>query len=339
MKKNIPGLLLVLVISLLSMFLNSTILNYIETLTIGIIISILIKNIFNLKISFNQGINFSLKRILKIGIVLLGVKLNFALIYELGWNIFFLVSFIIIFALLFSNYLGKIFGLNKKLSTLLGVGSSICGASAIVAMSSVIDSDENDTTMSVAVISLLGALGVIVYSFLSYLINFSDLEFGIWSGSSLQGVAHALAAAGARGANSLSLEIGTLVKMSRVALLAPVALIISFIFKNDTSSSKNKKVKFPMYVLWFLLVGVVVSLIKYFDLFPLIYSYKNYNIDFLNILKSLSSFFILMGMVAMGLKVDLKEFRKSGTTSLLVGLIIFLSISTISFLYISFLIK
>ena len=338
MKKNIPGLLLVITISLLSMYLNSTFLNYIETLTIGIIISILIKNTFNLNISFDQGINFSLKRILKVGIVLLGVKLNFALIYELGWKIFFLISFIIIFALLFSNYLGKKFGLNKKISTLLGVGSSICGASAIVAMSSVIDSDENDTSISVAVISFLGALGVIMYSFLSYLINFSDLEFGIWSGSSLQGVAHALAAAGARGTDSLSLEIGTLVKMSRVALLAPVALVISFVFKKDSSSSKNKKVGFPMYVLWFLLVGIVVTLIKEFNLFPLDYNFGNLKIDIISIFKNLSSFFILMGMVAMGLKVDLKEFKKSGTNALIVGLITFLSISTLSYLYILFII-
>jgi len=338
MKKYMPGSLLVIAISLLSMYLNSTFFNYIETLTIGIIISILIKNIFNLNISFDQGINFSLKRILKVGIVLLGVKLNFALIYELGWKIFFLVSLIIIFALLFSNYLGKKYGLNKKISTLLGVGSSICGASAIVAMSSVIDSDENDTSISVAVISLLGALGVIMYSFLSYLINFSDLEFGIWSGSSLQGVAHALAAAGARGADSLSLEIGTLVKMSRVALLAPVALIISFAFKKDSSSSKNKKVRFPMYVLWFLLVGIVVTLIKEFNLFPLIYNFGYLKIDVISIFKNLSSFFILMGMVAMGLKVDLKEFKKSGTNALIVGLITFLSISTLSYLYILFII-
>ncbi|MGM0641052.1 MAG: YeiH family protein [Thermotogota bacterium] len=335
MKKNIPGLLLVIVISLLSMFLNSTIFDYIETLTIGIIISILIKNIFSLNISFNHGINYSLKNILKIGIVLLGVKLNFALIYDLGWKIFILVSFVIIFALIFSNYLGKKLGLNKKISTLLGVGSSICGASAIVAMSSVIDSDENDTTISVAVISLLGALGVILFSFFSYLINFSDLEFGIWSGSSLQGVAHALAAAGARGADSLSLEIGTLVKMSRVALLAPVALLISFTFKKKSLNSKNKQVKFPMYVIWFLSVGLVVSVINYFSLFPLSFSFGNNYVDIINILKSVSSFFILMGMVSMGLKVDLKEFKKSGTNSLIVGILTFLSISTISFIYIS----
>ena len=334
MRKNIPGLLLVIILSFISMILNHTFLSFIETLTIGIILAIVIKNVFNLHVRFDSGINLSLKKVLKIGIVLLGVKLNFALIYDLGWKIFILVSAVILFAILFSNYIGKKFGLNKKLSTLLGVGSSICGASAIVAMSSVIDSDENDTTISVAVISLLGALGVIIYSFLSYVINLSDLKYGIWSGSSLQGVAHALAAAGARGSDSLSLEVGTLVKMSRVALLSPVALIISFVFQKNSKSNSKKTVKFPMYVLWFLLVGIVITLIKEFNLFPLVYNLGNINIDIIYILKNLSSFFILMGMVAMGLKVDLREFKKSGTKALLSGSIVFLSISVLSLIYI-----
>jgi uncharacterized integral membrane protein (TIGR00698 family) len=275
-----------------------------------------------------------LKKILKTGIVLLGVKLNFALIYRLGWKILILVSSIILFAILFSNFLGKKLNINKKTSTLLGVGSSICGASAIVAMSSVIDSDENDTAISVAVISLLGAFGVIFYSFLSYIIPLSDLQYGIWAGSSLQGVAHALAAAGARGADSLSMEIGTLVKMSRVALLAPVALIIGFVFSKNSKGSNNKKVIFPMYVFWFLLVGIIFTLVKEYNIFPTNFDLVDTNIDLIVLIKNISNFFILMGMVAMGLKVDLKEFSKNGTKSLLSGLIVFLSISTLSILYI-----
>lgn len=179
MKKLWKGLLFVIAISIVSMVLNEYLLNFIETLTIGIILGIIITNTIGYHKSFDAGVTYSLKKILKWGIVLLGVKLN------------------------------------KKLSTLLGVGSSICGASEIVAMGPVIDADEDDTAISVAIISLLGALGVVIYSSLSYVLPLSDLEYGIWAGSSLQGVAHALARAGARGADSISMAIGTIVKMAR----------------------------------------------------------------------------------------------------------------------------
>lgn len=330
MKKLLPGLFFVSFISIVSLLLNTYFLSFIETLTIGIILGIIIKNTIGYNEKLETGVTFSLKKILKWGIVLLGVKLNFDSLINLGPWILILVIIIVISAITIANILGKLFNMDKHLSTLLGVGSSVCGASAIVAMGPVIDADEDDIAVSVAVISLLGAIGVIIYTSLSYIIPLTDIQYGIWAGSSLQGVAHALAAAGARGANSISMEIGTIVKMARVALLAPVAIVLSIIFnKNDANKNKGK-VKFPTYVLLFIIIGLFFTINSTYNIVPMTFNIFDYTINIIYTIKELSSFFILMAMVSMGLKVDLKKFTNAGLKALYTCSILFFIISIIS---------
>lgn len=336
MKKVYPGILLVISISLISEILHESILDFVGTLTIGILLGIIYSNTLGLKNCCITGVNFSLKRILKWGIVLLGVKLNFSMLFDLGPWIAIIVVLMVSSALFLSNLIGKWFNINPKLSTLLGVGSSICGASAVVAMGPVIDAEEDDIAVSVAVISILGTIGVLIYTFLSYVVPLSDLQYGIWSGSTLQGVAHALAAAGARGSENISLEIGTIVKMSRVALLAPVALILSFIFKDKSSKSSSKGVKFPLYVLFFILTGIIFTLNSIYNFIPASFSVLNMNIDIISFIKELSSFFILMAMVAMGLKVNFKSFKSKGLKALFACSIVFLVLSLIGYLIVQF---
>jgi len=326
MKKNLPGIIFVIAISVISILLNRFFLGFIETLTIGILLGILTANIFKIPKIFNGGIDYSLKNILKWGIVLLGVKLNFNLVAELGWKILIYIILLITSVILFSVFLGKKFGINKKLSALVGIGSSICGASAIVAMGPVIEAEDEDVAISVTVISLLGAIGVILFSMLSYVVPINDVQYGVWSGTSLQGVAHALAAAGARG--DISMETGTIVKMARVALLAPVALVLGFVFKSGENN--KKRVKFPMYVLFFIIVGILFSINSKFNFVNTDFGKFNL-VDFL---KEVSSFFILMAMVAMGLKVDFKKFKSKVLKVFFVTLIIFAVISSIGYFFV-----
>ncbi len=331
MKKNISGILYVSLIATLAIFIHHFFLNMIETMTIGILLGFLIANTIGNPESTKEGINFSLKKVLKWGIVLLGVQLNFNLVFELGPKILILIITLISLALITSQFLGKAFKINSKLAALLGVGSSICGASAIVAMGPVIDADDEDVAISVTVISLLGAIGVILYTILSRKLPLSQQEYGIWAGSSLQGVAHALAAAAAFGSQSISLQIGTLVKMARVALLGPVAMILSSIF---SKTSKQKALHFPLYVFYFILVGLLFTLNSYFSILPTSFTIGSINIDIKSILKSLSDFFLLIAMVAMGLKVHLKSFERKALTALIVCSIIFLIVSLSSLSYI-----
>ncbi len=313
-KKLLPGLLFVYFISMISIFINDSIENIInlEALTIGIIIGIFYNNVSKTQEILKPGIKFSLKKLLELGIVLLGFKLNFKALLNLGPKVLLFVVILVPSVLLFSYYLGKIFKINNKIPILIGVGSSICGASAVVAMAPCVNAEEEDAVVAVSIINFLGAIGVLAYSAIAISSNMSNVEFGIWSGISLQGVAHAIAAAFSRG-NEAG-EIGTFVKMARVVMLIPVALTLSYLFNKE---EKGSKVKFPMYVLYFIGSGIISSM----EILPK---------GIVEILIKLSTTFILMAMVGMGLSVDLKSIKDKGGNALVLGSVLFALISWIT---------
>lgn len=315
MKKYIRGLVLVIVIAMLSTILENLISAHIqlEKLTIGIVLGIAYSSLIGSKDADRPGVQFALKRLLKWGIVLLGFKLNFLAVATLGPKVILIIIFLIPTVLFGAQKLGSLMGLNKKVSTLIGIGSSICGASAIVAMSPVIVADDDDSILAVSIISFLGAIGVIAYSSLALIIDMSDIAYGVWSGLSLQGVAHAISAAFAKG-NEAG-EIGTIVKMTRVMMLAPVSVLLSAQF---TDKSQRKKVRIPGYVLLFICAGIIGSL----GVVPA---------PIVKMLGTISSQLILAAMIAMGLVVDLKQIRKTGLKVAIHGFVVFITISFCTF--------
>lgn len=313
-KKYIPGIIFVLIVSYSSMFLNDYFKKYInlEALTIAIIIGILYNNLVGTQEIFKAGVKFSLKKLLKVGIILLGFKLNIYAILELGPQILTMVIIYVTLALILSIVLGKVLKADKKLATLIGVGSCICGASAVVALTPCINAEEDDSVIAVSIVSFLGAIGVIIYSGVAASgLNLTDIQYGAWSGLTLHGVAHALAAAFAMG--DTAGEIGTFVKMTRVLMLVPVSLALGYLFNKENTS--NNKAKFPMYVLYFILAGIINSL----GILPE---------TFTKMLTKASSLSILMAMTAMGLSVDFKSIINKGIKALLIGTILFIALAS-----------
>lgn len=319
LKDMMPGIIFVFFVSILSMYINDSIKHLInlEALTIGIIIGIVYNNTIKTQTVFKKGIQFSLKKLLKLGIVLLGFKLNFNSLLKLGPKVILMVLIFVPSVLILSVLLGKLFKVQNKLATLIGVGSCICGASAVVALAPTINADDEDSVVAVSIVSFLGALGVLAYSAIAVISDISNIQYGIWSGISLHGVAHAIAAAFARG--DVAGEIGTFVKMARVVMLVPVSLSLGLIYNKGNSSSK--KAKFPMYVLYFIIAGIVSST----GIMPA---------NILKILIKSSSIFILMAMVAMGLCVDFKSIKDKGMKALLIGSVMFLITSTSTYFFI-----
>lgn len=317
-KKIYKGVFLVFILYIVSKFLNDFLVyNFniaLETLTIGIILGMILNNSLKINDEFKPGIRFSLKKLLKIGIVLLGFKLNFYNLIELGPKILILVVLFVTFVLGTSYILGNFFNIDNKISTLIGIGSCICGTSAIVALSPSIDAKKKDSIISVSIVSFLGAIGVLVYTFISTISPMTNIQYGIWSGLSLHGVAHALAAAFARG--EAAGEIGTFVKMSRVVMLVPVSILMSYLFNKNED---KKKVSFPKYVIYFIIAGLLNSILD----IPQIIT---------NTLTKFSSIFISMAMISMGLSVDFNDIKTNGKSALLLSLVLF-SITAVSTYY------
>jgi uncharacterized integral membrane protein (TIGR00698 family) len=313
-KNKLPGLILVSLIYLIAIRIDSFLVDSfgiaIEVLTIGIILGMIINNVFKIQAQYREGIRFTLKSLLKLGIILLGFKLNFLALKTLGGPILLGILLFVPLVLILSIILGKIFKIDNRLATLIGVGSCICGTSAIVAISPLIGAEEEEAVISVAIVSFLGAIGVITYTAISNISSFSNIQFGIWSGLSLQGVAHALAAAFARGTESG--EIGTFVKMARVVMIVPVSIILGFTFK---SKNEEAKIQIPYYVFLFIIAGVLNSVVK----IPEALSY---------VLTKGSSVFISMAMISMGLSVHFKSIMSRGKKSLVLGILLFLIIAS-----------
>lgn len=321
-----PGILLVAIVQMAATWLTGFTTLF-DTLTIGIILGILINNLLPLPSLLRPGSKFVEKRMLQLGIVLLGIELNFALIWSLGGEIILLIIFTVAFGLFAAWLLGRLFGINDKLALLLGVGSSVCGASAIAAVEPTVKPSKEDMAIAVAGISLLGAAGVLLYPLLGQAFAMKQLNYGIWAGVSLQGVAHAVAAAFAFG--DLSGEIGTLVKMSRVVMLAPVTLFLSWRFSRQ-AGEQNRGRLVPFEVIGFITVGALATwgvLSRYLNLGFLV-------ID----LKALSKTLITAAMVAMGLGVNFKSIGRNGWRALVMGVVLFAVIASVTWLLITLLV-
>lgn len=320
MTKYINGLVLISAIAIFSSFLGDWLMQWfqLEALTIAIIMGILVSNVITLPGSFKPGIDYALKKLLIYGIILLGFKLNFEAILGLGWTLILWIIAYMLFVFLTVYILNRYMPVGSKLAALIGVGSSVCGAAAVIALAPTIEADEEDAVIAVSIVSFLGAVGVIVYAMVASVISISDVRFGVWSGLTLHGVAHALAGAFSRG--TLSGEIGTFVKMTRVLMLVPVSLALSLAFSKHISTKKRAKV--PSYVWLFILMGILSAT----GLVPDIG---------VQVAKELSNVFILMAMTAMGLGVNFKDIKGKGVKAILFGAILFTITSSVAFLLIS----
>jgi len=305
----LPGLALVLAVSLLASLLSDLLAPALslEALTVAIVLGMLVANTVGVGDRLRPGVRFSLKQVLKAGIVLLGFRLDIGAVLALGPRVLGMVVVYVAATLLLAWLLGRRFGLDARLAALIGVGSSICGASAVVAMAPCVGADDEEPVVAVAVISFLGALGVIVYTAVAKSTSLLDAaQYGAWSGLTLHGVAHALAAAFAMG--DAAGAIGTLVKMTRVLMLVPVSLVLTGCFR--TRGAGGEAAGFPVYVLLFVAAGVVHGL----DVVPA---------SVAGLAAGASSFFILMAMTAMGLSVHFRSVARRGAAALGMGALLF----------------
>ncbi len=287
----------------------------IPTLAIAVLLGVWYKNYADYRPRAVPGIEFCGNKLLKFGVVLLGLKVDLPQFMESGPLIIMLVVVIILFAISFAYFIGPKMGLNSKLATLLGCGSALCGASAIVAIGSVIKADDEDIAIGVSVVTVMGTIGIFLYVLLEQFLPLTDSQFGLLVGASLQDVAHVVAAAPARGGmDGDAMSSALLIKMVRVSLLGIVAIILGILFTQpDPETGKRGRVKFPAYVIGFLTVAGLYSLNNFYGHpVPTEFDLLGRHIDVIATLKHISKICITVAMAAVGLKVNLVTFREKG---------------------------
>lgn len=200
-----------------------------------------------------QGLNLVTKRLLRIGIVLLGFTVSFGAIAALGWGTIGLTVVTLVTTLLVTTWMGNRAKLGRARALLIGTGFAICGASAIAAMEDTAGADDEDVTVGIAMVTLFGTLAMVLLPLLAGPLGLSDVQFGIWAGASIQEVGQVVAAAGAGGAAVVAVAV--VVKLTRVLLLAPVVAAVSVrrrMTQPGRETAGKRPAIVPLFVLGFL---------------------------------------------------------------------------------------
>ncbi len=322
------GLVLVSICTFLGFGLSKTpYIGTFGTLVLALIAGIIVGNVIRkdgeLDERYKAGIKFSSKTLLELGVVLLGMRLNFLLIAELGIT-FLLANILVIFVgIVVLELVGQKFGLSPSLRRSIGVGTSICGSSAIAAAVPILKPTDEETGVAITVVNLVGTVGVFLYITMTQFFTPSDVLFGALAGTTLQSVGQVIAA-GYSFSNE-SGDIALVVKLMRVALLVPVLVILSLATRKSTGETTGKRPPLlPWFLIGFLLVGLFNTLVPLPELVK-------------TVLNQLSLIFTALAMAAIGLGVNLSIFGKLGSRSIYASFASFIAMIVFVLPYTSFL--
>jgi uncharacterized integral membrane protein (TIGR00698 family) len=317
----IPGILLLAVVGYAGKFIEQFIARYgkahhlvlpnIEYVLWAILIGLIIANTVGVPEIFRRGVA-TYEFWLKTGIVLLGSRFILGDILKLGGISLALVFIEIVLALAFMTWLGKRFKLAPKLVSLLSVGASVCGVSAIIATQGAIEADEEDSSYAIAAILLLGAISLLFFPLVGHSLHLSDQAYGVWTGLAVDNTAET-AAAGALYSDAAG-KVAVLVKTCRNAMIGFVVLgyAIYWASKGQAAGVQNKAAflwtKFPKFVLGFLLISLLAT-VGFFSK-PGLLAVAN-----------LSRWAFLLTFAGVGLRTNFRDLSKQGLRPFVVGAI------------------
>ncbi|QGQ46014.1 YeiH family protein [Metabacillus sediminilitoris] len=319
----LKGIVLTLFISLIaSIVANVPIVSMVGHLVLSILIGIGWKTTIGVPEQFMTGVSFASKNLLRIGIIFLGMKLNLIDVFQAGIDVFLLAIINVAVTLIIVYFLAKYLKVEKNLALLTACGTAICGAAAVVAISSQIRARENDTVLAAAVVCLLGTIFTLIYTVFYSTFSLTPLEFGIFSGATLHEIAHVIAASAPAGSDAVDMAV--VVKLTRVALLVPVALIIGFM----VNKNKKNEEKSPLPIPWFLIGFLFMCLINTMGLVS-----RNVSTAFVEVA------YLLMGMAmaGMGITINLKSIKQRGKSPIIASVVGSIILSVIGFLVIKML--
>lgn len=336
MKKSILGILLCLAIAVPSwlavMFVPALEVIGAPVIAIiaGMILTLFIKN----KTSFKDGIAFTSKKVLQYAVILLGFGLNLATIGKVGLTSLPIIISTITTSLVVAFIMYKLLKVPSKTATLIGVGSSICGGSAIAATAPVIDADDEEIAQSISVIFLFNVIAALIFPTLGGILGMSNEGFALFAGTAVNDTSSVTAAASTwdsmHNTGSAVLDAATIVKLTRTLAIIPITLVLAVIkMKREKTDSKTKvsiKKVFPMFILYFVLASVITTIVTSVFTGEALVVANN----IFSFLKQLSKFFIVMAMAAIGLNTNVVKLVKTGGKPILLGFSCWIAITAVS---------
>lgn len=331
-KERLPGILLCLVIALPCWLLGRAfpvIGGPVFAILAGMVLSLFWKD----KGRAKSGITYTSKKILQYAVILLGFGLNLSEIAKVGGKSLPIICATITTSLVISFALYKLMKMPANISTLVGVGSSICGGSAIAATAPVIGADDEEIAQAISVIFLFNVLAALFFPTLGGAIGLSNEGFGLFAGTAINDTSSVTAAASTwdtlHQTGGTVLEYATIVKLTRTLAIIPITLVLALwrtrqVKKTGGTQSGAFDLKkiFPFFILFFILASMITTVATMAGLDAALF----------RPFKDLSKFFIIMAMTAIGLNTDLVKLIKTGGRPILMGFCCWVGIALVSLL-------
>ncbi len=322
----VPGLVLVLVVSFIADKIGS-IFSVVGAPVIAIVIGMIISAVRPVSEKFKGGIRFSSKKLLQLAVILLGTGLSFKSAMSIGFSSLPVMLGTMTVALGGAFIFGKLLKTDSDLTTMVGVGTGICGASAVAVVSGIIEPEENDVSYAISTIFVFNVLAVLLYPTIGHILHLNQKSFGLWAGTAINDVSSVVAAGYTFG--HIAGAHAVVVKLSRTLLIVPIAIVLSILNTNKKSLKKDyldKSIKeqrssklstlkkaVPWFVVWFIFALVLRSI----NVIPT---------GLLGMFSSMSQFLIVMALAAIGLSSNFRSIRQTGHRPLILGAILWASV-------------
>jgi len=305
----LPGLGLAAAVALVAR-LSGAAMPALNEILIAVLLGIVVANVLPLRARYSPGIRFAVQRVLRIGIVLLGARLSLDAILAIGGSALGLVVVAMAIAFGVALAVGRALRLPRRLALLIGVGTAVCGNSAIVATAPVVKAEEREVSFAVATITLFGTLAVFVFPLIGRALGLSDEVFGVWAGVGVNDTSQVVAAGAAY--SSPARDVATVVKLVRNALMAPLIVLIAWWWQRSAEAaqgnvSRSIRSAVPLFVLGFLALALLrtVGVIQ-----P----------GVAGVLDEMAKALILVALAGVGLNTKIAQLRAIGPTPFVAGL-------------------
>ncbi|MGN6313625.1 MAG: YeiH family protein [Rhodanobacteraceae bacterium] len=318
--EHVPGLALALALALIALGLGHFA-PLIGGPVIGIVLGIAVRNGFTPGVRFTPGIRFAGKQVLQWSIVALGFGLSLGQVAKTGLESLSVALVTMSTAFLAAWGLGRLLGVHGQLKVLIGVGTAICGGSAIAAVTPIIKPDEHDTAFAISTIFLFNVVAVLLFPLLGHLMHLSDLGFGLWAGTAINDTS-SVVGAGYSYSHAAG-DYATIVKLTRATLIIPVCIVLAVTVamreKKKGAADFSLTRIFPWFILWFL----VASAMRTAGWIPVVLQPA---------IHELAEFLIVVALTAIGLSANLRRMIASGPRPILLGLGVWIAVAVSSLL-------
>lgn len=324
--KKLPGIALAALVAIPATLLGKAV-PIIGGPVLGILFGMLLA-FWKRPAQLNEGVQYTSKKLLQYSIILLGFDMNLFNVFKVGKQTLFLMVFTLTAAFVTAFVAGKLLKLNGNTKILIGVGSAICGGSAIAATAPVIGADDEEVAHSISTIFLFNIIAAFLFPFLGHVLGMSDESFGLWAGTAVNDTS-SVVAAGYSFSNAAG-NLAVIVKLTRTLAIVPVTLFLALYTSRKAAGSQKSSYSIARIFPWFVLGFVAASVLNTFLPMPDGVS---------SLLAQTGKFVIVMAMAAIGLNTNLIKLIKNGARPILLGGICWVVLAITSFVVQNFVMK